>query len=225
MHDTIANLPEQSKWTNRKDLSTFTTVKLGSITERNNDTISGIVESSKSSKTMMPPQKNDKLITDVLKYSPKKEEREVGNKGTIEESGWLERPLNHPIIYMRRLDPEICTEFSTEKGKEVFKHAMKEKYMNTYFVLSPYFHTQCETNLCAVGTLVMVLNALKVDPRRMWKYPWRWYDEYMLNTCMDLEEMMSKGCSFDVFVCIARCNKLSVEAVRVSPEISIDMLR
>ncbi|XP_057317293.1 uncharacterized protein LOC130662436 [Hydractinia symbiolongicarpus] len=138
-----------------------------------------------------------------------------------EEGDWTNIPENHPIIYKRELDPDLCTGFDTKAGKEIFKRAMLGNFMNIYFVLSQHFHTQCEPNYCAAGTLAMVLNSLKVDPRRMWKYPWRWYDEYMLNSCVSLETMKSSGCSFDDLACIARCNKLSVEAVRVSPKTSI----
>jgi Phytochelatin synthase len=37
------------------------------------------------------------------------------------------------------------------------------------------------------STLVISLNALAVDPRQIWKGPWRWYEESMLNCCIDLE--------------------------------------
>ena len=41
------------------------------------------------------------------------------------------------------------------------------------FSLSPAAHTYR-------STLVMVLNALAIDPRRPWKGPWRWYSESMV---------------------------------------------
>ena len=52
--------------------------------------------------------------------------------------------------------------------------------MATFFELAEQFHTQNEPAYCALGTLVMVLNALHVDPGRMWKGPWRWFSEEML---------------------------------------------
>lgn len=155
-------------------------------------------------------------------YTKVKENKTIETQHTeSEKSDWTNVPENHPIIYKRELDRNLCTGFDTKAGKEIFKRAMLGNFMNIYFVLSQHFHTQCEPNYCAVGTLAMLLNSLKVDPRRMWKYPWRWYDEYMLNTCVSLETMKSSGCSFDELACIARCNKLSVEAVRVSPKTSI----
>lgn len=33
---------------------------------------------------------------------------------------------------------------------------------------------------CGLSTLVMTLNALSIDPRRLWKGPWRWFSEDMV---------------------------------------------
>ena len=33
---------------------------------------------------------------------------------------------------------------------------------------------------CGLSTLVMTLNALNIDPRRLWKGPWRWFSEDMV---------------------------------------------
>jgi glutathione gamma-glutamylcysteinyltransferase len=33
---------------------------------------------------------------------------------------------------------------------------------------------------------VTALNALEVDPGRVWKGVWRWYDESLLDCCKDL---------------------------------------
>jgi glutathione gamma-glutamylcysteinyltransferase len=49
--------------------------------------------------------------------------------------------------------------------------------------------TQPEPAYCGLTTLVIILNALAVDPRRLWKGPWRWYEEKMLNCCVDLEQV------------------------------------
>jgi len=33
----------------------------------------------------------------------------------------------------------------------------------------------------------MALNALSIDPGRVWKGPWRWFSEEMLDCCTPLE--------------------------------------
>ena len=56
----------------------------------------------------------------------------------------------------------------------------------------------------------MVLNALEVDPGRVWKGPWRWYHESMLDCCAPLEEMKKTGITLRQFACIAMSNRLAV---------------
>lgn len=36
----------------------------------------------------------------------------------------------------------------------------------------------------------MILNALEIDPHRLWKGPWRWFSEDLLNCCKDLKVKM-----------------------------------
>ena len=73
--------------------------------------------------------------------------------------------------------------------------------------------TQPEPAFCGLTTLVVCLNALSVDPRRSWKGPWRWYEETMLNCCVDIEEVKKTGIDFMTFSCLARCQGLTVEPV------------
>lgn len=64
--------------------------------------------------------------------------------------------------------------------------------------------TQDEPAFCGISTMTMVLNALAVDPKRIWKGPWRWYHESMLDCCRDLEEIKKSGIEFDQFSCLGR---------------------
>lgn len=52
----------------------------------------------------------------------------------------------------------------------------------------------------------MVLNALAIDPGRIWKGPWRWFDESMLECCEPLEVVRSRGICINKLDCLARCN-------------------
>jgi len=72
-------------------------------------------------------------------------------------------------------------------GKRIFQEALLEGHMETYFVLASQFSTQEEPAFCGLTTLVMVLNALEVDPKQIWKNPWRWYHEQMLDCCVPME--------------------------------------
>ena len=42
-------------------------------------------------------------------------------------------------------------------------------HMNCYFRLASQFRTQDDPAYCGLATLVMILNALEIDPGRIWK--------------------------------------------------------
>jgi glutathione gamma-glutamylcysteinyltransferase len=88
---------------------------------------------------------------------------------------------------------------------------MRHKGCKSYFVLAEQFTTQSEPAYCGITSLVMVLNALAVDPRRLWKGNWRWYHEELLNCCVDLEEIKVSGITLNIFACLAKCQGLNVE--------------
>uniref|UniRef100_A0A915Q726 glutathione gamma-glutamylcysteinyltransferase n=1 Tax=Setaria digitata TaxID=48799 RepID=A0A915Q726_9BILA len=57
----------------------------------------------------------------------------------------------------------------------------------------------------------MVLNALEVDPGRVWKSPWRFYHESMLECCISFDAIKKAGITMQQFACLAECNKLSTD--------------
>ena len=69
--------------------------------------------------------------------------------------------------------------------------------------------TQNEPAYCALGTLATILNALEVDPQRVWKGPWRYYEQSMLDCCRPLDDVAQVGLTLAEFACLARCNGLS----------------
>ena len=78
-------------------------------------------------------------------------------------------------------------------GKQYLRAALMGNSAECYFRLAEAFHTQSEPAFCGLATLVMVLNALEVDPGRKWKQNWRWYDESMFACCIDLEQVKKDG--------------------------------
>merc|ERR1711933_38448 len=107
--------------------------------------------------------------------------------------------------FYRREVPLTCVAFSSGKGRALFEKALEKRLAEPYFVLAEQFRTQDEPAYCGLATLVMVLNALAIDPGRVWKGVWRWFDEEMLGCCKDLKEVQSQGISLDEFGCLARC--------------------
>ncbi|KAL3795988.1 hypothetical protein HJC23_013045 [Cyclotella cryptica] len=120
-----------------------------------------------------------------------------------------------PTFYRKEL-PSNAISFSSGEGRMIFESAMSRGGAFTFFALIEQLQTQPEPAYCGLTTLVIVLNALAVDPRRLWKGPWRWYDERFLNCCVDLEKVKETGISFDTFACLAKCQGLGVEATRGS---------
>ncbi|CAN0355841.1 unnamed protein product, partial [Laminaria digitata] len=71
-------------------------------------------------------------------------------------------------FYRRELKPP-CVAFSSADGRKLFREALVEGNMESYFRLAEQFRTQDDPAFCGLSTLTMVLNALAVDPGRTWK--------------------------------------------------------
>jgi glutathione gamma-glutamylcysteinyltransferase len=116
-------------------------------------------------------------------------------------------------LYRRPLPPD-ATEFSSAAGRQVFAEALAAGGLDGYFPLAEQFHTQAEPAFCGLGSLVVALNALAIDPGRLWKGPWRWFSEDLLDCCVSLEEVRRRGLDLDEVACLARCNGAAVELSR-----------
>jgi len=130
-----------------------------------------------------------------------------------------------PTHFYRRILPETCVAFSSDEGKKLFKESLMLGYANIYFPLAEQFNTQAEPAYCGVSSLVMVLNALAVDPKRIWKGSWRWYHEEMLDCCLSLDLIQQEGITLEQFVCLAACNSLDLNVIRVNENEKIEDFR
>ena len=120
-------------------------------------------------------------------------------------------PTPAKTLYRRQL-PAPAVAFSSREGRRLFQLAMAEGGTSAYWHLAEQFHTQSEPAYCGLGSLVMALNALAIDPLRKWTGVWRWYSEEMLDCCRPLSVVKERGINFDGMVCLARCNGATVEA-------------
>ncbi|MDO9016719.1 MAG: phytochelatin synthase family protein [Deltaproteobacteria bacterium] len=118
-------------------------------------------------------------------------------------------------FYRRPLPPTLVP-FASAEGRALFREALAEGNLEGWFALAEQFHTQADPAFCGLGTLVVALNALGVDPGRLWKGPWRWYSEELLDCCLPLEAVRSAGITLDQFSCLARCNGVSPSTHRAS---------
>lgn len=151
----------------------------------------------------------------------------VLHRGLIEQMAGPKSPTftSFPKHFYRRPLPDLCISFNSDEGKKIFTEALLSGHMESYFGLAAQFRTQDEPAFCGLSTLVMVLNTLEVDPWRVWKGPWRWYHEQMLDCCLPLEEVEKKGINLEQFACLATCNTLKVRMVRVDEDASLDEFR
>lgn len=116
--------------------------------------------------------------------------------------------------FHRKPLPASCVAFSSASGRERFRAALAASTADAYFPLAEQFRTQDEPAYCGLSTLVMVLNAMAIDPGRVWKGVWRWFHEDMLGCCKSLDAARREGVSLDEFCCLARCNGAAAAAVR-----------
>ena len=107
--------------------------------------------------------------------------------------------------FYRRSLPDTCVAFSSKLGRKNFESAMRHRGLKSYFHLMEQYTTQSEPAYCGISTLVIALNALAVDPRQIWKGSWRWYEESMLNCCIDLEQAKETGITMSVRLILFIC--------------------
>jgi glutathione gamma-glutamylcysteinyltransferase len=127
-------------------------------------------------------------------------------------------------FYMRPL-PSALHAFESEAGRRLFAEALQDGNMTSYFRLAQQFHTQSDPAYCGLGSLVCALNALRIDPARLWKGPWRWFSEELLDCCKPLEEVRRLGLSLDEVACLARCNGTDVGLHRARSEHDVESFR
>lgn len=118
-------------------------------------------------------------------------------------------------LYMRPLPAPLAALDSVD-GRAMFQRALLGGTLEGYFKLAQQFHTQADPAFCGLGSLVSALNALGIDPGRVWKGSWRWFSEELLDCCKSLEEVRRSGITLDEAVCLARCSNADVTVQRAA---------
>ena len=126
--------------------------------------------------------------------------------------------------YHRLPLPAPAVRFSSAQGKQLLRKALLHATAECYFRLAEAFHTQSEPAYCGLATLVMVLNALEVDPGAKWKDNWRWYDEEMFHCCVDLDEIKKDGITWRPWCKLAREHGLDLKP-QLATNTTIDAFR
>ena len=133
----------------------------------------------------------------------------------------------HGHQLFRRPLPVTCISFSSEVGKRLFGESLTTGHVNCYFKLAAQMSTQDETTYCGLTSLVIVLNALAVDPMKVWKSPWRWYHENTLvcDSQLSLKFIRHHGMTLDQVAATARLNSLGERVTHLTGSFTVDSFR
>ena len=120
-------------------------------------------------------------------------------------------------IYRREL-PSSLVAFSSPEGRTRLKESMRDGMGDAFFELSEQFLTQVDPPVCGPATLAMVFNSLRHDPGKIWKGPWRWYNEDMLASCdVGLAgDRGNRGYTMYEFALVAECSGAHVQVLNAT---------
>ena len=97
--------------------------------------------------------------------------------------------------------------FSNQKeGRLYFTEALSNGHCEGYFPLAEQFQSQSHYAYCGISSLSMCLNAMLIDPGRIYSGVWRWFDDSMLSCCEPLDKIQEVGITLNKLACLARCN-------------------
>lgn len=110
-----------------------------------------------------------------------------------------------PMTFYQRPLPRGLVQLSSEEGKKRFQSSLSHGEADIFFSLINSFQTQSHPAFCGLTTLAVVLNALRIDPERVWLHPWRWYSEVSFDCCLSLEHVERVGLTMDQLAAVAGC--------------------
>lgn len=112
---------------------------------------------------------------------------------------------NSSISFHGRRLPDHLISLESKEGQEIFHESFKSGNATNFFSLITNFASQSDVSMCGPASLAMVMNALKLDPKRTWRRPWRWWSDEMFACCAgSLKVMKSSGVTLEFFDRIAR---------------------
>lgn len=112
---------------------------------------------------------------------------------------------NVNLSYHGRSLPDHLKSLESLEGQELFRESYEKGHACNFFPLITNFASQSDVSMCGPASLAMVLNALKLDPMRIWRRPWRWWSDEMFACCDgSLEVMRRSGVTLEFFDRIAK---------------------
>jgi glutathione gamma-glutamylcysteinyltransferase len=130
----------------------------------------------------------------------------------------LPPPSPEPIYSVhRRILPDILTGLSTPRGRQYLQESLASGMAESYWALTEQFVNQSDPAYCGVTTLLMILNAMNVDPNSRWKGGWRFYgDENVLlqRCCLNTERIRRVGITMEQFTILGTCHGMRITMKR-----------
>ena len=111
--------------------------------------------------------------------------------------------------------------WTSPRGRALFREALSSGTLESYFPLAAQFLTESGPSPSGLGALAMTLNALNIDPGRVWKGPWRWFTEAMLECCVPASALAARSISLDEFAQLARSHGAAARVVRADGDDAI----
>lgn len=126
-------------------------------------------------------------------------------------------PVSSVSFHGRTL-PSHLISLESPEGQALFAESFSSKHATNFFPLITNFASQSDVAMCGPASLAMVLNALRLDPQKTWKAPWRWWSDEMFACCEgSLREMKQTGMTLQFFDRIAR-SQPGIKVLTKSPE-------
>ena len=153
-----------------------------------------------------------------LAYHNDEERFPCGSPKHEDEFGHLPPPLPEPVYSVhKRILPASLTALSSKAGREMLLQSLQHNTAESYWALMEQFVNQSDPAFCGITTLLMVLNAMCVDPNVRWRGGWRFFgsEEVLLDhCCLSMERIARVGVTLEEFRQLAKCHGLSVDMKR-----------
>jgi glutathione gamma-glutamylcysteinyltransferase len=164
-------------------------------------------------------KKEDPITTTEASSSPSSSAPFACGSPEHESSyGILPPPLPEPVYSVnKRVLPEQLTAMSSPEGRKLLIEALAGNAAESYWPLMEHFINQSDPAFCGVTTLIMVLNAMCVDPHVRWRGGWRYYgsEEVLLGRCcLSSERIRRVGVTMEEFRLLGKCHGLSIQLKR-----------
>ena len=131
-------------------------------------------------------------------------------------------PPPHPnpnYSVRRRVLPPTLQPLNSLTGRRLLQDCLRHGTAASFVPLMEHFCNQSDPAYCGVTTLLIVLNALAVDPNIRWKGGWRYFgneDVLLTQCCLQTERIRRVGISMDEFATLGACQGLGVTMKRAN---------